>query len=319
MLTGLLALCVLLLVTCAGAQWILSARAMRVPANGRVIAAGPFRLYTEVLIRGPGPVVVLEHGGSVVGRTWHSVQLDLAEKLGGTVIAYDRPGFGWSTPAPGLYRIADEVQALDALLTALDIAEPVILVGHSYGGFTSRAFEAAHPERVAGLVLVDPNTPEFFQAHPEAIRNTARFGKMLSVAGPLGIVRAAQVTGLGFDDAGFRDFPNWDETLSVMLATRHLRSSAAMVREFATTVNTVAGLPPPQHPVVVISRGMRDAQPPWVTDVHEASWRAGHAALVESAPKGVLRTAEHSKHFVIVTEPEIVAEGVEELIRLLGS
>ena len=42
------------------------------------------------------------------------------------------------------------------MLLAAKINTPVILVGHSYGGFVVRQLAAAHPNQVAGLVLVDP-------------------------------------------------------------------------------------------------------------------------------------------------------------------
>ncbi len=40
----------------------------------------------------------------------------------------------------------------------LEICEPVILVGHSYGGLCVQHFAIEHPERVAGVVLVDSSS-----------------------------------------------------------------------------------------------------------------------------------------------------------------
>ena len=36
--------------------------------------------------------------------------------------------------------------------------EQYVLVGHSFGSFVIRAYAARHPEKVVGLVLVDPPT-----------------------------------------------------------------------------------------------------------------------------------------------------------------
>ncbi|MFB9530385.1 alpha/beta fold hydrolase [Nonomuraea roseola] len=41
---------------------------------------------------------------------------------------------------------------------ASGIGPPYILVGHSAGGYIVRLFCAAHPEQVAGVVLVDATT-----------------------------------------------------------------------------------------------------------------------------------------------------------------
>jgi pimeloyl-ACP methyl ester carboxylesterase len=47
------------------------------------------------------------------------------------------------------------------VLDAVGITAPVVLVAHSYGGFLARLVAAADP-RVAGVVLVDANLPEYF-------------------------------------------------------------------------------------------------------------------------------------------------------------
>jgi pimeloyl-ACP methyl ester carboxylesterase len=43
---------------------------------------------------------------------------------------------------------------LDALLTALDVQDAVV-VGHSMGGAIAQVYAVRHPERVAGVVLLD--------------------------------------------------------------------------------------------------------------------------------------------------------------------
>ncbi|MCE9574332.1 MAG: alpha/beta hydrolase [Deltaproteobacteria bacterium] len=71
------------------------------------------------------------------------------------VVLYDLRGHGMSErPASG-YRVADFVADLAAILDGLAIERPVYLVGNSFGGLVALAFAAAHPARVAGLVLID--------------------------------------------------------------------------------------------------------------------------------------------------------------------
>lgn len=98
--------------------------------------------------------VVLIHGASAnaadpmegVGRT-------LAAQ-GFRVIAFDRPGHGWSdrlgagTPAAQADRIAEALATL--------ACEPVIVLGHSWGGAAALALALDHPERVSALALVAP-------------------------------------------------------------------------------------------------------------------------------------------------------------------
>jgi len=78
-------------------------------------------------------------------------------------IAIDLPGHGESDKS----RIAYDVDVMvEALLAVLDDAHVVraVLVGHSNGGVTVRRFLELHPERVAGLVLVDAPLKPFFES-----------------------------------------------------------------------------------------------------------------------------------------------------------
>jgi pimeloyl-ACP methyl ester carboxylesterase len=53
--------------------------------------------------------------------------------------------------------IDHDVEALSRLLIQAKISDPIVLVGHSYEGPISLAFEAKYPDRVMGLVLLDPH------------------------------------------------------------------------------------------------------------------------------------------------------------------
>jgi len=79
------------------------------------------------------------------------------------VCAYDRPGTARlgntrtdSIPVRQPTTAQQGVADLDALLTAAKEPGPYVLVGHSWGGLIARLFASTYPERVAGLVLIDP-------------------------------------------------------------------------------------------------------------------------------------------------------------------
>lgn len=69
-------------------------------------------------------------------------------------VAPDLRGRGGSRELPGPSSIGQHAEDLLQLADALD-SEKVIVAGHSMGGFVAVAFAAAHPERAAGVVLVD--------------------------------------------------------------------------------------------------------------------------------------------------------------------
>ena len=108
------------------------------------------RLHLE--IRGRGAPVVLVHGGP--GIYDYLSDSALGRWLAGnhTVVGYDQRGCRHS-PSDGPFTVDDSVADLEAVRRHLD-AERVTLVGHSWGGLLSLCYAAAHPERLAGLVLV---------------------------------------------------------------------------------------------------------------------------------------------------------------------
>ena len=86
---------------------------------------------------------------------WH----DITELLSKTnrVIMFHRPGLGLSLSGIGTEdrNTKAVVDELNDIMRQLELSEPVILVGHSYGGLCAQHFAKEHPEQVAGIVLVD--------------------------------------------------------------------------------------------------------------------------------------------------------------------
>ena len=111
--------------------------------------------------RGQGePVFILLHGFGASEYSWREVMGPLSRS--GRVIAYDRPAFGlterpmegdWTGTNP--YSVQGNVELLDGLMDELSV-DKAILVGNSAGGEIVAAYAIEHPERVQGLVLVDP-------------------------------------------------------------------------------------------------------------------------------------------------------------------
>lgn len=70
------------------------------------------------------------------------------------VVAMDLRGHGHSDKPRAGYGMAQMQSDLQGLLDALGICDPVVLLGHSFGGAIVTEFAAAHPERVSHLVLI---------------------------------------------------------------------------------------------------------------------------------------------------------------------
>jgi len=106
----------------------------------------------SVVERGRGMPVVFLHGYPLHHGMWQP-QLDALSNEQ-RVILLDLPGFGLAaaeTVPDSLAGFADRVhRSLVDRLTA-----PVVLVGHSFGGYVALQLYREHPEQFRGLVLTD--------------------------------------------------------------------------------------------------------------------------------------------------------------------
>jgi pimeloyl-ACP methyl ester carboxylesterase len=117
-----------------------------------LVDVGGHRL--EAVVAGEGlPVVVLEAGLGQDRRHWTAIHDSVSRFT--TVVAYSRAGYGASEASPQPRTPLQIASELHALLRALDLPSPYVLVGHSLGGLYSRVFASQYPAEVAGLVLVD--------------------------------------------------------------------------------------------------------------------------------------------------------------------
>lgn len=123
----------------------------RFPARGQMIDVGNGQIHAEM--RGAGPDLVLIHGA---GGSTREIMAPLAETLARDfrVIAFDRPGHGYSARLAGSDESpAEQARALMRAAAVLGVERPLI-VGHSYGGAVALAWGLEAPGGVAGLVLL---------------------------------------------------------------------------------------------------------------------------------------------------------------------
>jgi proline iminopeptidase len=107
--------------------------------------------HTEL---GEGGVVLMLHGGLGFDHTYFRPAFDRLAR-GRRVVYYDHRSNGRSGRPP-IETLTIEQAADDAagLLDHLDV-EQAVVCGHSYGGFIAQEFALRHPDRLAGLVLLD--------------------------------------------------------------------------------------------------------------------------------------------------------------------
>jgi 3-oxoadipate enol-lactonase len=101
--------------------------------------------------RGEGLPLVFVHGFPLSRGCWQPQVDDLSSSF--RIIAPDLPGFGGRPAASTAVTMDSFADDVASLLTDLD-TEPVVLAGHSMGGYIALAFARRHPELLRGLVLV---------------------------------------------------------------------------------------------------------------------------------------------------------------------
>jgi len=122
------------------------------PPGGRFVTVEGVRLhYFE---RGEGPPVVLIHGNAVVAEDFLISGLfdRIAERH--RVIAFDRPGYGYSErPRGAMWTAAQQAKLLWRACRQLGIERPVV-AGHSWGTLVALEMALSQPDGVKGLLLL---------------------------------------------------------------------------------------------------------------------------------------------------------------------
>lgn len=120
--------------------------------RGRFVNVNGVRLH--YLEAGSGPPVILLHGNVVDAEDFELSGMLPSLARHYRVLAFDRPGFGYSDrPYGAMWSPTAQSDLLRAAWTRLGIDHPVVL-GHSWGAMVALATALNHGSSLAGLVLL---------------------------------------------------------------------------------------------------------------------------------------------------------------------
>ena len=106
-----------------------------------------------------GLAVVLLHGSNASLHTWQPWVARLGHSY--RIITFDFPAHGLTGPAPDVqYTQAAYARVVDAVVRNRGLTR-FVLGGSSMGGGVAARYAADHPERIAGLILVDASGAEY--------------------------------------------------------------------------------------------------------------------------------------------------------------
>jgi pimeloyl-ACP methyl ester carboxylesterase len=214
------------------------------------------------------------------------------------VCAYDRPGviisfepleFSRSSPTFMPRVGAEAVYDLHRLLWNAKVPGPYVFVNHSTGGLIDRLYASTYPREVAGMVLVDA-LAEFIAGGPRGL-DPAQMDAYEAV-------NNNPVEGI--------DYPDIES-----FAFRH---SFAQQRAEERKNRF------PDVPLSVISHGKPFALPEGLpggltSEAVERAWTYSQDQLAKLTPGAVHVVAKRSSHYVMLTQPQLVIDQVERVLR----
>ena len=180
---------------------------------------------------GSGPPLVLAHGADDDHRGWAPQLAGLAEEF--TVIAWDEPGRGASSPPPAGFTLAGYADCLAALVGTFG---PAFVGGISWGGTVVLELFRRRPELVRALVLVDTYAGWKGSLDPGALRErifdtSAELDRMSNTSATLRAQLALMAA------ADLRDvFPTIDVPTLLVWGEDDPRSPLSVARQFEAAI-----------------------------------------------------------------------------------
>ena len=276
------------------------------PPAGRFVTVDGVRLH--YIEKGEGPPVVLIHGNVVTSEDFVlSGVLDRVAARGHRVIAFDRPGYGYSDRPHGtLWTAEAQADLLRRACERLGVERPVV-VGHSWGAIVAMAFALNYPDAVSGLVVLSGYYYRTLRADLPLVSITAIpvLGDLLRYT--LAPLFGAAILPLNFKvmfgprripDRFSREFPH-----GMPVRPGQIRAETQDAATMVPAVMMMRGRFAELHMPVIIIAGDRDR----VVDVGRHAKR-----LHGEIPQSDLRLVPDAGHMVHHAVPDQVAEAIEE-------
>jgi pimeloyl-ACP methyl ester carboxylesterase len=259
---------------------------------------------------------------------------------------YDRAGLGFSDPPKRPRSPIAIVQDMHALVQAAKLQTPLIVVGHSLGGFNMKLYAALYPQEVAALVLVDPAEERSFERTRTYLRQ--RYGRalaarveLLDLADTAAAVSnfrqcaaAARVHELDPNSEMYRQCtdpvrgplgpeirdervthqvtPGYQETVASELASS-VYGDESSDHAYAALFS---GRPFGRKPLIVLTHGIYDKGDA-VDAAAFAGWNALHVQTANLSSRGENRIVPNTHHNIEIDAPGSIVDAVVEVIAKL--
>ncbi len=279
--------------------------------------------------------IVIEPALGAPAAEWWQLQDQFAAFA--RVLTFDRPGYGWSDPALHARTSEQAARELHQLLDALNLGEPIVLIGHSLGGLYVNHFARLHPDRIRAAILLDPVSPRDAEAQqrlsPEVYQGSGWDKtpgmKLMGTLNRLGILRYLKsIMRKSPPFYYYRDMPAenievlWQHLLNPNLA----QTAVEEYRQMHVPQNNVLlfsniGFPPIPLKVIyhtpqvivdeIVKYGGLSLEQAWQV---ENLWEELIRDYLPLSPRSEWITTTHASHFIHTDEPEVVVKAVLDII-----
>ena len=273
-------------------------------APGEKVVIDGFRLH--VSCQGSGDTTVLfEAGLGGSSLEWIPVQQSIARRTRACI--YDRAGYAWSDPSPNRSDARSLAREADIMLDRVGANGPLLLVGHSFGGFVVRELAILRQSDMIGMLLVDASHEDQLVKLEKLVgRNMMPRGKSFVISPPTipdSLPEELQ--------RKVKAFSQMRKTYAALHAEmQYFRESADQLRADRVVVD---------YPIVVISRGLDLYPSDKLGKEKTAIWEELQNDLLALSTHSQRIIAANSGHHVHTDDPEIIIRVINGILDAEGS
>ncbi|MEG0471065.1 MAG: alpha/beta hydrolase [Solibacillus sp.] len=288
----------------------------------------------EILQKGEnGPPVMILTGMGCSFDDWYEVTETLCKS--NRVIMFHRPGLGESEIHNEMRNTQAVVNEINELIKLLKLSEPIILVGHSYGGLCVQHFVKAHSKKIAGIVLVDSTSVDLnvldeldLPVLNEGATDEFWKGKCLAYS-RMKMEELSEVIKPTLTEEQKR-FPIEIQRrlLNFQINSPLYKAMHSEISNWGRDGEIIKNLiEQPDSPLIVISRdqehcirlGVMEGLPESELRLFEEKWQELVRDQVNLTSNGKFMIAQEASHSIHMDRPDIIVQSINEINSLLNA
>ncbi|WP_235988857.1 alpha/beta hydrolase [Aquibacillus kalidii] len=244
---------------------------------------------------------------------------------------FHRPGLGLSDLGENIRNTQAVVMELKEIMYQLELNQPVILVGHSYGGLCAQHFAKKFPELVAGMVLVDStsvNLHELDQLVLPVLDGDETDESWLEKCRTYSTMEKEELReliSLSLSDKQ-KQFPIdiQDSLLTFQINPSMYKAIHDEISNWKKDADTIIKIGEfPDIPLVVIGRdkdynvnlGAKEGFPEWEVRLLEEKWEELIINQTDLSVSSELIFAKESSHSIHIDRPDVVIGAIKKIVQ----